>query len=103
MGDTDDTDDQETRLVGVVASRVLFMDKASWSPYIGEELPIQREVNNIHDYFAVAVLKNSSTVGHVPREISRVCWYWLHKSGSEMTCSHKLRKYSLYSTHLQRN
>ena len=60
--------------------------KASWSPYIGEELPVQCEVNNIHDDFAVAVLKNSNTVGHVPREISRVCWYFLHKGGSEMTC-----------------
>ena len=60
--------------------------KASWSPYIGEELPVQCEANNIHDDFAVAVLKNSNTVGHVPREISRVCWYFLHKSGSEMTC-----------------
>ena len=29
--------------------------KASWSPYIGEELPVQCEVNNIHDDFAVAV------------------------------------------------
>ena len=60
--------------------------KVAWSPYIGEELPVQREVNNIHDDFAVAVLKNGNTVGHVPREISRVCWYFLHKSGSEMTC-----------------
>ena len=60
--------------------------KAAWSPYIGEELPVQREVNNIHNDFAVAVLKNGNTVGHVPREISRVCWYFLHKSGSEMTC-----------------
>ena len=60
--------------------------KASRSPYIGEELSVQCEVNNIHDDFAVAVLKNSNTVGHVPREISRVCWYFLHKSGSEMTC-----------------
>ena len=31
--------------------------KASWSPYIGEKLPVQCEVNNIHDDFAVAVLK----------------------------------------------
>ena len=53
---------------------------------IGEELPVQREVNNIHDDIAVAVLKNGNTVSHVPREISRVCWYFLHKSGSEMTC-----------------
>jgi len=77
--------------------------KASWSPYIGEELPIQHEVNNIHDDFAVAALKNSSTVGHVPWEISRVCWYFPHKSGSEITCSHKLTKDSLYSMHLRRN
>jgi len=77
--------------------------KASWSPYIREGLPVQREVNNIHDDFAVAVLKNSNTVGHVPREISRDCWYFLHKSGSEMTCSHKLTKDSLCSTHLQQS
>ena len=46
--------------------------KASWSPYIGEELPVQREVNNIHDDFAVAVLKNSNSIGHVPRENSNL-------------------------------
>ena len=34
--------------------------KAAWSPYIGEELPVQREVNSIHDDFAVAVLKSGS-------------------------------------------
>ena len=45
--------------------------KAAWSPYIGEELPVQREVNNIHDDFAVAqVLKNGNTVSHVPQEIT---------------------------------
>jgi len=44
--------------------------KDLWSSYIGEERPVQREVNNIHDDFAIAVLKNSSAVSHVPREIS---------------------------------
>ena len=57
-----------------------------WSIIRPTLLPVQCEVNNIHDDFAVAVLKNGNTVGHVPREISRVCWYFLHKSGSEMTC-----------------
>jgi len=51
--------------------------KALWSPDIGEELPVQCEVSNIHNDFTVAVLKNSNTVGHVPQEISRVCWYVL--------------------------
>ena len=58
-----------------IESTVRGHHEASWSPYIGEELPVQCEVNNIHNDFAVAVLKNSNTVGHVPREISRVCWY----------------------------
>jgi len=53
---------------------ITFTKLHAWSPYIGEELPVQREVNNIHDDFAVAVLKNSNTVGHVPRKISRVFW-----------------------------
>ena len=36
-------------------------------PDMIRELPVQHEVNNIHDDFAVAVLKNSNAVGHVPR------------------------------------
>ena len=46
--------------------------KAVWSPYIEEELLVECEVNNIQDGFAVAILKNSMIIGHVPREISRV-------------------------------
>ena len=30
--------------------------------------------------------KDDAIVGHVPREISRVCWFFLQKSGNEMTC-----------------
>ena len=50
-----------------------------------EMLPVQCEVNNIHDDFAVAVLKNSNTVGHVPREISRVCFSKSHKTYKRFT------------------
>ena len=49
-----------------------------------EELPLQLEGHNIHNDFAVAILKNSITVGHVPRDIS---WYFLQKNGSEMNCT----------------
>ena len=52
-----------------------------------------RSTLNIHDDFAVAFLKNSNTVGHVPwRKISGVsaCSHFLQTtlqmSGSEMTC-----------------
>ena len=51
--------------------------KAVWSSYIGEEWLVECEVDNIQDDFAVAILKNSMIVDHVPREISRVCWYVL--------------------------
>ena len=49
-----------------------------------EELHFQLEGRNIHDDFAVAILKNSNTVSHEPWNIS---WYFLWKSGSEMTCT----------------
>ena len=61
----------------------------SWSSCVvslhrREELPLQLEGHNIHDAFAVAILKNGNTVGHEPRNIS---WYFLRKSGSEVTCT----------------
>jgi len=40
-----------------------------------------------HDDLAVAIWRSSSNIGHVPREFSQVCWYFLQKSGSEITCS----------------
>ena len=55
-----------------------------WSPEIGEKLLVQCEVDNIQDDFAVAILKNNMIVGHV--EISRVCWYFLQKNSSKLTC-----------------
>ena len=46
----------------------------SWSYVVSlhrrEELPFQLEGHNIHDDFAVAILKNSNTVDHVPRDLT---------------------------------
>ena len=53
-------------------------------PTSARRAALQLEGHNIHDDFAVAILKNSNTVGHEPRNIS---WYFLWKSGSEMTCT----------------
>jgi len=39
-----------------------------------------------HDDIPVATQRNSSNIGHVPREFSQVCWYFLQKSGSEIMC-----------------
>ena len=42
--------------------------KAVWSPYIGEELLVQCEVDIIQDDFAVAIMKTGMIIGHVPQE-----------------------------------
>ena len=37
---------------------------------------VGRERNNIHDPFAVSVLKSDVIVGHVPRAISAACYMY---------------------------
>jgi len=44
------------------------------TPFIGEELTCTREIENTKDPFAVAVVRHSTVVGHVPwKDISRMC------------------------------
>ena len=40
------------------------------------------EVDNVHDKYAVKVLKNQAVVGHVSREISRYCSFVLNSGGT---------------------
>ena len=56
--------------------------KDLWTAVVGEELQCGRESENFRDPFAVAVKKNSDTVGHVPRRISTVCSMFLRRGGS---------------------
>ena len=44
--------------------------KSIWSLEIGERFLIKKEHNYSHDRFAVAVMKDKLTVGHIPK-ISR--------------------------------
>ena len=53
-----------------------------WDASLGEELPCQREPENSHDPFAVAVVRAGVTVGHVPRRISSVCSLFIRRDGS---------------------
>ncbi len=55
--------------------------KSSWTPVLGEELLLKREEGNQHDEYAVAVLRNGAVVGHMPRCISRVSWFFLRRGG----------------------
>ena len=42
--------------------------KNTWATVHGEELPCERETGNRVDAFAVAVMKEGTVVGHVPRK-----------------------------------
>ena len=44
---------------------------------IGERLHYEREAGNVHDLYAVAVVKSGVVVGHVPRKMSSVCSLFL--------------------------
>ena len=74
--------------VQTIASTVL--------PTSARRAALQLKGHNIHYDFAVAILKNSNTVGHEPRNIS---WHFLWKSGSEMTCTVGVNgDYSIWET-----
>ena len=59
--------------------------KSLWTPVIGEKLCIQIEEDSAFDDFTVAIWKDV-IVGHVPRELARICWYFLKKRHSSMIC-----------------
>ena len=56
--------------------------KAIWEAVDGEVLQCKREVNNRHDPFAVAVIKDNTIVGHVARKLSAICSLFLRARGS---------------------
>ena len=59
--------------------------KHIWTPGISEELSVEKEPGNLHDSFAVSVVKNDYTVGHVPQSLSKVTWFFLTRGGT-VTC-----------------
>ena len=61
------------------AIRGFHVYKFLWMPEIGEELSTVRKTANMHDHFAVTIRK---TIGHVPAEISKVCWFFLRRGGT---------------------
>ena len=44
--------------------------KHIWELYVGETLLLKRESTNVKDHSAVAVMKETEVVGHVPYNIS---------------------------------
>ena len=52
-----------------------------WDAVVGEELKYQRECGNATDMYAVAVVKDSTIVGHLPRKISRIYTLFIRRGG----------------------
>ena len=65
-----------------------------WTAVVGEELTCRREPGNASDPFAVAVIKGSEIVGHVPRSFSCICNLLLRRGGTLSCCITGNRRYS---------
>ena len=50
-------------------------------PAIGEKIHAEQELDNAVDKFAEKVVKDNETVGHLPREYSRILWYFIARGG----------------------
>ena len=73
------------RIESTVRGHHIFKD--TWTSHINEELAVQVEEGNVFNEHAVAVQnRDERVVGHLPREISRKCWFFLRKKHSKMTC-----------------
>ena len=79
--------------------------KYIWRPVVGQLLPVLAEPGNRHDKRAIAVYHDGEIVGHTPRELSKIFWFFLkhngkivceitewrkHGKGLEVPCVYKL-------------
>ena len=72
------------------ASRGFYIYRDMWRPVCGEILEVEQDYGNVHDPFALSLntasrgrrLRLFDIVGHLPREISRFCHYFLSYGGS---------------------
>ena len=53
----------------------------AWVSWPGEKIHAEQELDNAVDKFAEKVVKDNETVGHLPREYSRILWYFIARGG----------------------
>ena len=53
------------------AVRGFHVYKDIWKPSISDKLTCERQLDNCFDKFAIKVVNNGETVGHLPRKFSR--------------------------------
>ena len=69
----------ETEIPSCVRGYHVYKD--IWAAAVGERLTCSREPSNASDRYAVAVIKDRMTIGHLPRKISKVCSVFLRRGG----------------------
>jgi hypothetical protein len=58
----------------------VYMD--IWDPILDEILSCEPEEGNGEDRYAVGIMKQGHIVGHVPREFSKVCTFFMRRGGT---------------------
>ncbi len=56
-----------------------------WAPFVGERLLLKTEDTNAHDRHAVAIVKDyddQAVVGHMPRFLLPVSWFFIKRGGT---------------------
>ena len=53
----------------------------SGNPHKAKKLHAEQEPDNSVDQSAMKLVKNNETVGHLPREYSRILWYYIAPGG----------------------
>ena len=56
--------------------------KPMWTSVIGEKLEVKTEEGNNHNQHANAIVKNGLLIGHMPRLVAEVSWFFLKRAGS---------------------
>ena len=72
-----------------------------WSSAVEEILYCEREPTNSQDRYAVAVKKDETVIGHLPRKVSRVCSLFLRRGGTVCCRVSESRRYSSYLHRLE--
>ena len=72
--------DEEFRFTSCV--RGFHVYESAWAPVYHEILHCSREEGNVHDPYAVKLMKSGRVVGHLPKKISATCSLFLRKGGT---------------------
>ena len=68
---------EEYEVMSCVYIRVYHIYQLIWDASIGEMLQCKSDSHNLHDRYAISVMKDKITVGSLPRKLSQMCSLFL--------------------------